>query len=454
MRPSASAVSLLDHRRFEDRLRQAIAQAERTGEQIALQLLDLERSDAGETPGRGAEEKMLAAIAGRLASITRRTDSLLHLGGYTFAVLQRAIRGSEGVTTLARKLLAVASERVLVDGLKIELGAAIGICLHAPSIDSKGMLARAYEALRAAKAEGGFRYHTEGLTESLRARILLDEKLERALRREEFFLEYQPQVSVKNGRVVAFEALLRWCDPRRGVFGPQEFIAVAERSGLIVDLGLWVLEEACRRCREWNRTVLPGVPVAVNLSPAQLKDPAFLERTLRALERVGLEGHLLELELTETVDLESSAAVREALGELRRRGVTLSIDDFGNGYGSLRYLRALPVDKIKIPQEFVRPAATSPVDRAIVDATVELGHRLGLTVVAEGVETPAQLAALRAARCDAAQGFLLGRPAIVPRALRWRSNPRGVRETPTGRRHQAARAPESTGQRFPAMPAA
>ena len=224
----------------------------------------------------------------------------------------------------------------------------------------------------------------------------------------ELFLEYQPQIELTSGRLSGFEALVRWKHPRLGIIGPDAFIPVAEQSGLIFELGEWVLQDACQRCRDWNTKDVPETSVAVNVSPIQLLSEGFPAQVERTLDRSGLQPALLELELTETTSIHGSEEATATLRDLKVLGIRLALDDFGTGYNSLRYLRQLPVDKIKTPTDFVQESAAGA---PLIEAITIIGRRFGLEVVAEGVETEAQLRTVRDAGCHFAQGFLWGQPA-------------------------------------------
>ena len=277
-------------------------------------------------------------------------------------------------------------------------------------------MASAEQALHEAEAAGGhaFRYEQESALTAGRSQLLLQYDLQRALDRGEFFLEFQPQVDSASGRTRCIEALVRWQHPKLGVVAPGEFIALAERTGLIAGIGKWVQTEASRQCSNWNRTLLPGVPVAINVSPAEIDDVDFPDRLIEACGNAGLEHGMLELELTERALVSGGPVSQKVLEDIRAAGFSLSIDDFGTGYCSLQYLKAFPAKKLKIPAEFVTNVTTDPSDRAIVEASVRLAHGLQMLVVAEGVETLAQAEMLHGLACDTQQGFFFARPSRDP----------------------------------------
>lgn len=400
MKPSRTS-PLLDRHAFEDRLRQAVAQADRTGEQVALHVVRVGDDAAG--AGR--------AVGDELAAVVRRADALAQLDDTTFGVLQRAVACGDAVAILARKLL-VAADR----GGCGAAPAFLGISLHLPRLPWQDLLARGEAALRKARSAPGrsCRYHIYRTAEAHEpeAQVRQIERLELALVRGEFFLQFQPQVGLGNAEVLAYEALLRWHHPERGDLTPETFLATAEGSGLIAELGHWVLEESCRQCRRWNEAWGTKIPVAVNMSALELCREGFAGRVIASLVRIGLEPKLLELELTESFCFEDAPHIHRELRLLLRHGVRLVVDDFGMGFASLRYLRRFPVHKVKIPRELIGDAAPDEMDKAIIEAIVQIGRRLGMQVIAEGIETVAQLAAVRALGCAGAQGHLLGRPGV------------------------------------------
>jgi EAL domain-containing protein (putative c-di-GMP-specific phosphodiesterase class I) len=242
--------------------------------------------------------------------------------------------------------------------------------------------------------------------------------LQRALREQAFTLHYQPQISTRSGRITRFESLIRWEIPGKGMVPPGEFISIAEETGLILPIGEWALTAACRDCSAWQQQGLPGVGVAVNVSPVQLRRSEMAPLVARTLEQARLEPHLLELELTESALLQHTKEVAETLDQLKRMGVRLALDDFGTGYASLSYLKRIPFDALKIDREFIRDLETDPGDRAIVSAIVAIARSFGLAVVAEGVETALHERLVREEGCDAMQGYRLGMPAPLADALK------------------------------------
>jgi diguanylate cyclase (GGDEF)-like protein/PAS domain S-box-containing protein len=398
---------------FEDRLKQAFAQARRSGERFAVHCLDLDNfKGVNDTFGHGVGDELLAAVARRLSQIIREGDTLARLGGDEFAVLQRNAKDITAISVLARKFLESLIPAFHIEGLEIHVTTSVGIAVSIEGLGPEEIMTEADIALYKAKEAGRntFQLHDEQLAREVREHATLHQDLHGALEREEFFLEYQPQVDLRDGRLIGVEALLRWRHPTLGLLYPDRFIMICERSGLMVPLGLWVLREACSQRRKWLDSGRKDFIMAVNVSAVQLRDPGFARDVVDVLEETGLPPDLLELELTESVLMRNTESLHEFLGMLQNRGVRFTIDDFGTGHSSLRYLTDFDADKLKIAMDFVHGVGTGCDDDAIVDAVVSLGHKLGRRVIAEGVETPAQVAFLRSCGCDEAQGSHFGWP--------------------------------------------
>jgi diguanylate cyclase (GGDEF)-like protein/PAS domain S-box-containing protein len=400
-----------------DRLGHALARARRAGTGIAVLALDLDGfKDVNDSFGHEAGDRLLHAVAERIGGLIRASDTLARVGGDEFVLVQGDVPGPEAATALARKVLAGLAAPFDVGGQEAHASASLGIALYPGDGHGPSELLRGADlALYRAKQEGRRRYRLfdPAMDAEARTRRQVEQELRRALEFGELTLYYQPQLDLASGRFTAVEALVRWNHPKRGLVFPGEFVPVAEASGLIHQLGAWVLREACRQAQAWREEGL-ALAMAVNLSPAQLRHPEGLGAVDEALGASGLDPRLLELEITEGLLVElGGGATGEHLTGLVGRGVRLAIDDFGTGYSSLAYLKRLPVQRIKIDRSFVRGIGTDPEDEAVVQAIVGLGHALGKAVVAEGVESEAQLGFLRRLRCDAAQGFLLSRPQPV-----------------------------------------
>ncbi len=375
----------------------------------ALLYLDLDGfKGINDSLGHAIGDRLLIEVAERLKSAVPNGALLARLGGDEFAVLLPVVRRSEA-ETLAQALIWRIGAPFHIDGSEADIGLSIGIAFAPDDSESPdSLLVKADLALYSAKAEGKARYRifVEEMERSLNERRAFENELRVALPRGELELVYQPLVNLNQGRVVCFEALLRWNSPSRGKVSPVAFIPVAETIGLIVSIGRWVLWQACTEAARWDS----DVSIAVNISPQHFRMPDFLSDVSVALGLSGLDPSRLEIEITEGVFLEDCDAALENLHALRKRGIRIALDDFGTGYSSLNYLINFPVDKIKIDRTFVRDFLSRNENRAIIDAILTLARELSIKVTAEGVETVDQAIALRARRCDDIQGYLLGVP--------------------------------------------
>ena len=385
----------------------------RRGGSLAVLCLDLDRFKAvNDSLGHAVGDALLCAVARRLQDFTRETDLIVRLGGDEFVIVQEDARQPTEASALAARLVEALAIPFEVAGHQAVIGASIGIALSGDGVNSYDALLRCADlALYRAKADGRGTYHffEAEMDARLQARRALELDLRRAVAEQQFVLFYQPIMEVRTAGVSGFEALVRWQHPQRGLVSPAEFIPVAEETGLIGAIGTWVLHQACADAAGW-----PGaLKVAVNLSPMQFRGGALAAEVALALATSGLPATRLELEITESVLLQDDEAVLATLHVIRATGVRISMDDFGTGYSSLSYLRRFPFDKIKIDQSFVHGMAEREDCGAIVRAVIGLGWSLGMVVVAEGVETEAQLASLRTEGCGELQGYLFGRPRPV-----------------------------------------
>lgn len=386
--------------------REQIEQAIDRGESPAVLCLDLDRfKRVNDSLGHPTGDALLRAVTERLQSCVRATDTIARLGGDEFAIIQVGARQPNDATVLATRLINALGQSFEIDGHEINVGTSIGIAVAPTDGNEPNQLLRNADlALYRAKADGGGTYHffRPEMDAQMRARLALELDLRKALVAGEFEVYYQPLVDSRTNEVAGFEALVRWNHPERGLVLPVEFIPLAEEIGLIVPLGEWVLREACVQATKW-----PGkLSVSVNLSPAQFRNRTLVLSVISALGSSGLPANRMELEITETVLLQDSAATLETLHQLRELGVRISMDDFGTGYSSLSYLRSFPFDKIKIDRSFVGELGKSSDGLAIIRAITGLGISLGMTTTAEGVETAEQLDLLRAEGCSQVQGFL------------------------------------------------
>jgi diguanylate cyclase (GGDEF)-like protein/PAS domain S-box-containing protein len=408
---------------LQDRLNQAIAGSQRRNSGIAVAFIDLDNFKLiNDSLGHDVGDELLKAVATRLQSCVRASDTVARLGGDEFVLLLTdQTNHGEGmieshVTELVRKLLANVSEPLMLAGREIRMSCSIGVGMYPQDgEDAETLLKNADTAMYRAKELGRdrFQFFTAALQERVQKQLELGASLRRALERDEFRLFYQPQVSLHNGRVVGMEALLRWQHPEQGLIGPGHFIAFAEESGLIISIGEWVLMEACRQNKAWQDAGLPAIPVAVNVSAKQCAQQDLEAVVRRALKKSGLQAQFLELELTESIsmaDPEKSVPLMERMKEI---GVELSIDDFGTGYSNMSYLKRFPIDRLKLDISFVREITTDTDNLAISEAIITMSHSLRLEVVAEGVETEGQLAVLKGLGCDLIQGFYFSKPLPV-----------------------------------------
>lgn len=407
---------------FQDRLSQAMLRAERDEHLIALMSIDLDRfKQINDTFGHTIGDRVLLETAQRIRQAVGEHDSVSRVGGDEFTVLVESACPVEKVEQLAKNVVAAFAKPLVVDSEEIFVAASVGIVLYPFNDDNDmtSLLRCADTAAARAKAAGGNQYQFFTALQGVQAdrRVHLESSLRRALERGECLLHYQPQLELGSGRIIGAEALLRWESPQWGLVLPAQFINVAEETGLIVELGKWVLREACRQNREWQLAGLPPIRVAVNLSARQFQDPSLTNSVSEILRESGLDPNSLELEITESLLIENTLASSAALTELKKMGIQIAIDDFGTGYSSLNYLKHFPLNVLKMDASFIRSINSNKNDAAIASAVIALGKSLGLKVVAEGVETKAQLAFLQARRCDAIQGNYFS-AALPPNELR------------------------------------
>ena len=408
------ALTQLPNRRLlTDRLSQGILAAQRSGGLIAALFIDLDRfKTINDSLGHAAGDELLRLVANRLQQLMRKGDTLARIGGDEFVVVLESLRVPEDAGAVAQKIIAALSEPYTIAGNTLTTSASIGISVFpGDAPDGLTLVRNADMAMYFAKEHGrrNYQFYSEEMNARAVEKLTLESTIGRAIEQEEFELYYHPKFNLADGRLAGVEALVRWNHPALGVVGPGRFIPVTEETGLIVPLGEWVLNRACRQSRDWAQTYQCNLPMAVNLSVGQFSKG--LTRIVRdALANAGLAPASLELEITESMLMKNVDENIDMLRRLSDLGVTIAIDDFGTGYSSLAYLRRFHVDTLKIDQSFVREIDTNLDDAAIVEAIIALGHSLKLTVVAEGVETPQQRQQLLELNCDQCQGFLFGAP--------------------------------------------
>ncbi len=397
-----------------DRISQAIALAVRNARRVGLLFLDVDGfKHINDSLGHPVGDRLLQSIADRLVGCSRATDTVSRQGGDEFVVLLSDMEHAEDAAVIVRRMLESVAQTHVIDGRQLHVTASIGISIYPEDgLDPEGLIKNADTAMYQAKESGRhtFRFFMPEMNVRAVERQSTEEDLRRGLWLHEFRLHYQPKVDLRTGAVTGAEALIRWEHPTRGLVPPGLFIPVAEDCGLIRPIGAWALREACSQAQMWVEAGLPRMTIAVNVSAIEFQDPDFLEGVLDALATTGLDPRLLELELTESVLMRRADSTPEVLHALRERGVRVSIDDFGTGYSSLSYLSRFPVDALKIDQSFVRQITTTGEATKIVTAVIQMAHSLNLRVIAEGVETEAELAFLQEHECDEAQGYLYSRP--------------------------------------------
>lgn len=400
---------------FQDFLGHALARAQREKSQVSLLFIDLDRfKHINDSQGHEVGDQVLQVVANRLDEQLRADDFVARLGGDEFAVILTHPPASRAASRVARKLIQVLGESFKLGPRRYAIGASIGISVYPDDgLDANTLLRQADLAMYQAKQRrSGFEYFSDDLNTVAQQQLTLESGLRKALERDELALVYQPKVDLASGRVVGLEALVRWL-PRSGtIIGPEQFIPVAEETGLIVPVGRWVVRAACEQWIAWNVAGFNPPPVAVNLSPRQLSDPRLLEDIDTILKDTGMDPAHLQLEVTESAAMDNPSHTFGILDALRQRGLHVYIDDFGTGYSNLGQLKRMPIDALKIDKSFVDDVLTDNDDAEIAIAIIRLSHSLDLRVVAEGVETIEQVAFLKRNGCDEIQGFVVSKPLI------------------------------------------
>jgi len=410
---------------LNQRLQQILALAKREQQQVAVLFLDFDHfKRINDTLGHDTGDQLLQQVAQRLSATIRESDLVARLGGDEFVLVLTGLNMAQSaheLMLLVERVRATFGSPFSVNGQDLSLTVSIGVSLFPDdATDAPSLIKQADTAMYAAKEQGrnAYRFFTADMNARIQARMQLENSLRRALANEEFYLVYQPQIDMATGLPVGVEALIRWRDPERGEIQPNEFISIAEESGLIHPIGAWVLQTACQQCREWadNDMLLR---MSVNVSVRQLEQDTWLEVVRNALNLSRLAPSYLDLEITESVIISNADKAVATLTKLKQMSVTLTMDDFGTGYSSLYYLTRLPLNNIKIDQKFIRGLDHDRNDEAITHAIIALSHGLGMRVIAEGVETPSQYRFLQKQGCEEAQGFYIGRPMTAPALKTW-----------------------------------
>jgi diguanylate cyclase (GGDEF)-like protein len=415
-----SLTQLPNREMFNELLRHAIDAGGRYQRKFALLFIDLDRFKIiNDSLGHDAGDMLLVEIAGRLRSALRASDVVARLGGDEFVVILEETAERHDVERVAGELLSALSQPLQLSGHECHTTASIGIAMYpSDGADMQTLTKNADMAMYLAKEDGknGFRFFTKEIKAQSIERLTLETALRRALERDQFSLHYQPKVDMASGQITGVEALLRWTHPDLGMVSPAQFIPLAEEIGLIVPIGRWVLKEACAQNMTWQRRGLRPVTMAVNLSPRQFADAHLLHDVDEALLASGMSPVLLQLEVTESMVMRNVTRAIKVLDAIQSRGIRLAIDDFGTGYSSMSLMKQFPIDTIKIDRSFVRDLPDDSEDRAIAQAIISMGKALGMTIIAEGVETVEQEAFLRSHSCDEMQGFLFSKP-LPPREM-------------------------------------
>jgi diguanylate cyclase (GGDEF)-like protein len=416
-----SLTNLPNRALFMESLQEAIAQLEREEtHQFAVLFLDCDRFKVvNDSLGHSVGDELLKAISKRLHNCLKREDLLARLGGDEFAILLRRIADEAEAIAVAERILASLSTPFQLSRHEVFINASIGIALSNVYDDSpEYLLQDADTAMYRAKALGRSRYHVfdPSMHQSILRRLELENDLRRAIEREELKVFYQPIVDLSSGRIVAFEALVRWFHRKRGFVSPAEFIPVAEESGTIHAIDLWVLQSACRQLQQWQKVgaIDSNLSVGINLSAITFLRPHLTEEIRRIVTDLDFDPERLKLEITETAILENKDLAQAKIGELQQCGIKISLDDFGTGYSSLSYLHELPVNTLKIDQSFIRRMNGNPQNRDLIPAIITMAHTMEMEAIAEGIETQGQLNQLRKLACNCGQGYLFSAPLDAP----------------------------------------
>jgi len=405
---------LPNRRLVQEMIHQTIELAHRSHSQFAVMFLDLDKFKAiNDTLGHDIGDQLLKMVGTRLTNALRGEDTVGRQGGDEFIVLLAKLNAPEDSALVARKMLNILAAPFFINGQELHTSASIGIAIYPQDGgDVDTLLKSSDTAMYYAKEQGrnSYQFFAAAMNAAAKERLLLESSLHQALSRNELLLHFQPIVSMEDGNIVAAEALVRWQHPKLGMISPARFIPVAEDTGLIVPLGEWVLRQACTQLMQWRKQGIGLRRVVVNLSPRQFHQKNLVQNFSNVLRETGVDPHWLGLEITESMMMENPEVSIGILTELQALGIELSLDDFGTGYSSLGYLKRFPIDKLKIDQSFVRDITTDPDDRAMVAAIIVMAHQLNIRVVAEGVETEAQLDFLNEHGCDEYQGYFFSRP--------------------------------------------
>jgi len=399
---------------FNDRLKQSILRAKREGSMLALLFIDLDRfKNINDSLGHKTGDQLLIKVSEILKSGIRKTDTIARLGGDEFAIILTPIYGPRNASRVAQNLLNSLAEPISLSSYDVSLGGSIGIALYPNDATfTDDLIKGADSAVFKAKAKGrnNYQFYTEDMQLAALRRLSLEHDLRIAIEEEQFQLYYQPQIDGKSNCVVGVESLIRWLHPSKGWISPVEFISLAEDTNLIIPIGDWVLTQACLQMKHWQQAGVAPNYVAVNVSGRQFLAKDFVAKVEKTISETGVNPQHIEIELTESILIEDVELALTTLNRLKFMGIKLSVDDFGTGYSSLSYLKQFPINTVKIDQSFVRDLVTSDDDKAIINAIIQMGHALGLGVIAEGVEEIEHVDYLKSVNCDILQGYHYSRP--------------------------------------------
>ena len=411
---------------FKERLNQALAKARRSGEQVAIVFLDLDRfKKINDTLGHEAGDHLLKGVASRLRTCIRQSDTVARLGGDEFVLILEGINQPGPVITVAKKILSALTQPFVINGYQLYLTTSMGISLFPTDGEEATALMKCADvAMYRVKEQGrnNYQFYQPDMNARAREMLLMEGALRKALDNNELDVFYQPQLDLVTGRLLGMEAMLRWNHPEQGLLCPRDFLSLAEETGLIEPYGYWAIQEACRQNKQWQDSGYAPVPVAINVSSRLFHKANLIFKIQDILDQTGLASEYLELEITETMVMDDVNRVQTTMQQLQEMGVKLTLDDFGSGYSCLRQLQTYPFSKLKIDQTFIKNVATNPHDAAITATIITLGREMKFDVIAEGVETPEQLRFLREHQCRMAQGFLFSHPLPPEKLTRFLDN--------------------------------
>jgi diguanylate cyclase (GGDEF)-like protein/PAS domain S-box-containing protein len=399
---------------FYDHLNKLLIQAKNDNQLFAVLFLDLDRFKVvNDTLGHTVGDFLLKLTAKRLVKCIRDEDMLARLGGDEFAVILANINEPQNAATVAQRIIACLENPFRIKKDECTIGVSVGITLYPhDGDDADNLIKNADIAMYHAKGSGrnAYQFYDKDMNTANLKQFTMENKLREAIKQEEFLLHYQPQVDTKAANIIGIEAMIRWQPSDHEMISPDKFIPISEETGLIIPIGEWVLRTACRQNKAWQDMGLPSLPISVNVSGRQFKQPNFVEIVIQVLEETGLDPHFLEIELTESILMHDEVLALTRLEIFAAKGIKLAIDDFGIGYSSMRYLKRLPIHKLKIDKSFIDDIVMNPNDRAISEAIITMAHSLQIKVIAEGVETKEQMEILRSLGCDEIQGYLFFKP--------------------------------------------